>query len=215
MTDPAPAGWYADPSGLPALRWWDGREWTAHLQPGGAAMPPTTISAGWRGGLATKPAGEPVPGPHTAEPSSGEIFAPHSAEITAPSITTPAAPLPASPGYAHGGAFLSQPVDSVSAQLGYTTPAGMPAAAPSAPPAASGGRTDPGPEKRTVVVGAVSLVINPLLLCSLYAIVMGLRAIRESAPGSPARRNGTFAVALGAGGVLTQIGYATALYFLL
>jgi phosphate starvation-inducible membrane PsiE len=27
----APAGWYADPHGAPALRWWDGANWTDHL----------------------------------------------------------------------------------------------------------------------------------------------------------------------------------------
>jgi hypothetical protein len=26
-----PPGWYADPSGSPALRWWDGTAWTEHL----------------------------------------------------------------------------------------------------------------------------------------------------------------------------------------
>lgn len=209
MTSPAPAGWYADPSGLPALRWWDGREWTSHLQPGAPAAPPTTISAGWRGGLATKPVGDPMPGPHTAEPVPGEIFAPHSAEITAPSITTPATPLPAPSGYAQAGAFLTQPVDSVSEQLGYATPAPIPDVPAAAPPAGTA------PQKRAVVVGAVSLLINPLLLCSLYAILLGLRGVRGSEPDSPGRRNGTLAVALGAGGVVTQIAYAVALYLLL
>ena len=210
MTSPVPAGWYADPSGLPALRWWDGREWTSHLQPGATAVPPTTISAGWRGGLATKPTGAPVPGPHTTEPVPGEIFAPHSAELSAPSITTPAAPLPAStPGYAQGGTFLTQPVDSVSEQLGYATP--VPATA--APGSAATAGLEP--QKRAVVVGAVSLLINPLLLCSLYAILMGLRGVRGSAPDSPGRRTGTLAVALGAGGVLTQIAYAVALILVL
>lgn len=207
MTSPAPAGWYADPSGLPALRWWDGREWTSHVQPGVPATPPTTISAGWRGGLATKPEGDPVPGPHTAEPSSGELFAPHSAEITAPSVTTPATPLPASPRYA---ASLTQPVDAVSEQLGYSAPAPVPAV-----PAPLAAPDSPTADRRAVVVGAVSLVINPLLLCSLYAILMGVRGLRESAPGSPTYRTGTLAVALGAGGVLTQIMYATALFLLL
>lgn len=28
-----PAGWYADPSGQPAQRWWDGAQWTEHTQP--------------------------------------------------------------------------------------------------------------------------------------------------------------------------------------
>ncbi|HWS31332.1 MAG TPA: DUF2510 domain-containing protein [Actinoplanes sp.] len=35
-----PAGWYADPSGLPARRWWDGRQWTERIEPGGEPIPP-------------------------------------------------------------------------------------------------------------------------------------------------------------------------------
>jgi hypothetical protein len=207
MSSPAPAGWYADPSGLPALRWWDGQEWTSHVQPGAPATPPTTISAGWRGGPATKPIGEPAPGPHTAETAGGELFAPASAEITAPSVTTPAAPLPASPGYGPGSAFMSQPVDAVSSQLGYTTP--LPGATPVAPSSAASAAS-----RRTVMVGAISLVVNPLLLCSLYAILMGVRELRGSAPDSLAHRHGRLAIALGVGGVVTQIGYATALFLL-
>lgn len=29
----APAGWYPDPNGAPAQRWWDGHQWTAHVAP--------------------------------------------------------------------------------------------------------------------------------------------------------------------------------------
>lgn len=29
--DPTQRGWYADPSGLPQQRWWDGERWTEHL----------------------------------------------------------------------------------------------------------------------------------------------------------------------------------------
>ena len=36
MTAP-PAGWYADPQGMPVIRWWDGNTWTEHTQ---APMPP-------------------------------------------------------------------------------------------------------------------------------------------------------------------------------
>ena len=31
----APANWYPDPSGQHELRYWDGREWTAHVSTGG------------------------------------------------------------------------------------------------------------------------------------------------------------------------------------
>jgi hypothetical protein len=32
-TGPPPAGWYRDPAGSSALRWWNGQQWTAHLAP--------------------------------------------------------------------------------------------------------------------------------------------------------------------------------------
>ncbi|QWY84735.1 hypothetical protein SEA_YUNGMONEY_49 [Gordonia phage YungMoney] len=31
-TSGPPPGWYADPDGAAAQRWWDGREWTEHRQ---------------------------------------------------------------------------------------------------------------------------------------------------------------------------------------
>ena len=27
-----PAGWYRDPLGLPQLRWWNGLQWTNHIE---------------------------------------------------------------------------------------------------------------------------------------------------------------------------------------
>ncbi|MGY5883760.1 phospholipid scramblase-related protein [Modestobacter lacusdianchii] len=30
---PPPPGWYPDPAGGGGVRWWDGRDWTAHVQP--------------------------------------------------------------------------------------------------------------------------------------------------------------------------------------
>ena len=33
MTQTVPPGWYADPSGQPGTRWWDGAQWTDHTQP--------------------------------------------------------------------------------------------------------------------------------------------------------------------------------------
>ncbi len=36
----APAGWYPSPDGAPALRWWDGTQWTAQERPLPAIRPP-------------------------------------------------------------------------------------------------------------------------------------------------------------------------------
>ncbi|MCU1584064.1 MAG: hypothetical protein JWM49_620 [Microbacteriaceae bacterium] len=37
MSTTAPAGFYPDPAGAPARRWWNGYEWTSHYETGGAA----------------------------------------------------------------------------------------------------------------------------------------------------------------------------------
>jgi hypothetical protein len=34
-----PPGWYADPQGHPAERWWDGTRWTEHFKP--VQLPPS------------------------------------------------------------------------------------------------------------------------------------------------------------------------------
>lgn len=62
-----PAGWYADPSGG-GQRWWDGAQWTSHVQPVAVATPgpDTAVSSG--------PAAAPAPVTATAswtpEPSN-------------------------------------------------------------------------------------------------------------------------------------------------
>jgi hypothetical protein len=189
MTSPAPAGWYADPSGLPALRWWDGQDWTSHVQPGASGAPPTTISAGWRGGPATKPSGSPLPGAHTVEAPT-DLLAPTAP--AAPSSAALSATQASHSGYAQSTAFLAQPVDSVSEQLGFTTPE---VPTPDTEPLSPASRSP-------AIVGAVSLLVNPLLLCSIYAILMGLRGMKS--PDPAAKRLGTLAAALGATGILTH-----------
>jgi hypothetical protein len=62
-----PAGWYGDPSGLPAQRWWDGRQWTDHVQPGGTPTPPPN---GYFPPI--PPSGPAAPGPHTVAPDDPE-----------------------------------------------------------------------------------------------------------------------------------------------
>jgi len=51
-----PPGWYNDPGGAPALRWWDGREWAPHTRPLDAQAPPA---------LKDEPAARTKPGPWT------------------------------------------------------------------------------------------------------------------------------------------------------
>lgn len=47
--EPAPAGWYPDPTGRAALRWWDGTNWTAHAEAAkdASAAQPAARPAGW------------------------------------------------------------------------------------------------------------------------------------------------------------------------
>ncbi len=49
---PSP-GWYADPQGVAAYRWWDGLAWTAHASHGQPAYP--TAGQGVYGGAMTAP----------------------------------------------------------------------------------------------------------------------------------------------------------------
>ncbi|HIV58121.1 MAG TPA: DUF2510 domain-containing protein [Candidatus Stackebrandtia faecavium] len=39
MTQQTPPGWYADPSGQPQQRYWDGQQWTSHTHPGAGNIP--------------------------------------------------------------------------------------------------------------------------------------------------------------------------------
>ena len=52
-----PAGWYADPLGIPQLRWWNGEGWTEHVA---AAAQPAASAASTSGfgspAAATQPA---------------------------------------------------------------------------------------------------------------------------------------------------------------
>jgi uncharacterized protein YxjI len=49
-----PAGWYADPSGEHALRWWDGSTWTGHTQDG----QPQAAQSGQQGGSGQQHGGQ-------------------------------------------------------------------------------------------------------------------------------------------------------------
>jgi len=64
-----PPGWHADPAGSPQLRWWDGTQWTEHLQwpqagaQAASGYPSAPAYAFTPQPIATVPAGAPVYGP--------------------------------------------------------------------------------------------------------------------------------------------------------
>ena len=67
-TSVPPAGWYNDPHGSPAQRWWDGARWTEHVQEPPALPVTTTVP------VAAQSAAVPPSAPavaHPAVPSSG------------------------------------------------------------------------------------------------------------------------------------------------
>lgn len=67
MSQPA-AGWYADPAGGPAQRYWDGTAWTEHLAPA-PASPTPGYPAGYPGGALAVP-GPGMVQPYRVEPKS-------------------------------------------------------------------------------------------------------------------------------------------------
>ncbi|MFI1993987.1 DUF2510 domain-containing protein [Actinoplanes sp. NPDC020271] len=173
MTIPAqPAGWYADPSGLPATRWWDGQQWTDHLQPGAAMLPPTAGLGGYFPQLA--PSGPLVPGAHTvvpADPESAPIFATQSTG--------------AAGGYSGGGHGGGLPAPAAE-QISYTMP---PVDGGALPPAVSltddhptlspadalsafGSSPAPEADKRPGARHATGLLTHPLLLATLAAVIL-------------------------------------------
>lgn len=57
-----PAGWYRDPNGV--VRWWDGGNWTAHVQPPGRTVSPETTAATTTTPIRV-PVSRPSPPPHS------------------------------------------------------------------------------------------------------------------------------------------------------
>jgi hypothetical protein len=103
LTQAPQPGWYADPSGLPAYRWWDGQAWTEHIS---SAQPPTPVAQ--QSFFAPTPAPQPAGFAPTAQhtgfaPSPMQTgYAPMSSQngfaptpLTTPDRTPQYAPAPA------------------------------------------------------------------------------------------------------------------------
>ncbi|GLW31923.1 DUF2510 domain-containing protein [Actinoplanes regularis] len=180
MTSPAkPAGWYADPSGLPATRWWDGQHWTDHIQPGTAVLPPTAGLGGYYPVAA--PSGPLMEGAHTlvpADPEATEIFA---AQLSGGA----GAMFPATLASGTTGGALAAPaaekleypmplVDAVEAARlpGFRMIPSPLAAAAADPLSASANSAAGDPDKRPAARHATGLLTHPVLLASVAAVVL-------------------------------------------
>jgi hypothetical protein len=154
-----PAGWYADPSGLPAQRWWDGRQWTDHVQPGGTPTPPPN---GYFPPV--PPSGPAAPGAHTV--------APEDPEQTPLYATQPA-------GFQHGG------LPTVSESRSATPPPHpeVPTAPYTMPPVDAVGERrrsvrarvatpEPSPAGWRRVAGPVALAVIAVIVLALVAFIL-------------------------------------------
>jgi hypothetical protein len=166
-----PAGWYGDPSGLPAQRWWDGRQWTDHVQPGGTPTPPPN---GYFPPV--PPSGPAAPGPHTvapddpeqvplyatqppaAQPSAAQSAAsrqhsgPHALPENRPAAPPPHPEVPAVP-------YSMPPVDAVARQTAFSI------------------AVSPEPDSERAagwrrIAGPVSLALIAALVLALVAIIL-------------------------------------------
>ncbi|GAA1623321.1 DUF2510 domain-containing protein [Actinoplanes couchii] len=146
-----PAGWYSDPSGLPARRWWDGKQWTDQIQPGGAPIPPPN-------GFfpPVPPTGPPVPS-YASTSTATSASAGAVRENTTALRSEPPGPPPPHP-EVPAAPFTMPPVDA---------PPASPSASPSVVPSSEDGLTR---QQRTA--GFIGLALIAVLVLALTAIIL-------------------------------------------
>jgi hypothetical protein len=193
-------GWYSDPNGMPANRWWDGNGWTEHLQPTGTQ------------------AGQPVAQYAAPAPSYPDQYVapqPSVAQYTPP--VPQAQPLAPTPQYAAPGFPAASPAAPLAVHPeGTFTPVAAPAKRgrynPYDPTAdlASGKNT---PARNALILGIIALVINPVCIPALAAVFWGIVGIKRASKFAEA---GSAPVGKGkaiAGLVLGSIGVVATLLF--
>jgi hypothetical protein len=186
-----PAGWYGDPSGLPAQRWWDGRQWTDHVQPGGTPTPPPN---GYFPPV--PPSGPAAPGPHTVAPDDPEQVPLYATQPPAaqPSAAQPSAAQPSAAQPSAAQPSAAQPAASRQHSGPHALPENRPAAPPphpevpavpySMPPVDAVARqtafsiaVSPEPDSERAagwrrIAGPVSLALIAALVLALVAIIL-------------------------------------------
>jgi hypothetical protein len=186
-----PAGWYGDPSGLPAQRWWDGRQWTDHVQPGGTPTPPPN---GYFPPI--PPSGPAAPGPHTVAPDDPEQVPLYATQppATQPSAAQSPAAQPSAAQSPAAQPSAAQPAASRQHSGPHALPENRPAAPPphpevpavpySMPPVDAVARqtafsiaVSPEPDSERAagwrrIAGPVSLALIAALVLALVAIIL-------------------------------------------
>jgi hypothetical protein len=143
-----PAGWYADPAGVDAARWWDGQNWTEHTQPAPPAPVLTMAAAAPGAPVGPTPAASGVPHP-VAAPAYAEGY--RAATVTA---YTPAA----APGRSWTKPVLAVVLVGLLAIGGWFGYQQLRPATPAAAPASAGVATGADPGVALTVKAAQPLV---------------------------------------------------------
>jgi hypothetical protein len=153
-TDGVPAGWYPDPGGSGAQRWWDGTTWTEHVAAGPAADADAPAGAAAEEPTPTPPPPPPpppIPG-HGSGPAISTGPSPQQPDVTlaVPSYQVPVLPDPGPSGTLPPSApTLVQPGPTAPTSI-LPMPGGTsPTAVAPAPTQAAGSPTAPAPSPPT------------------------------------------------------------------
>ena len=162
-TNLPPAGWYTDPADAGQQRWWGGVSWTDHVQEIPFVPEPVVLS---------RPAMREDP----AEDSAVEVAVQTPAESgqsPAQATDEPSVQVPVQPGVAQATAPAGEPaparpsVQRIDAHRIVYTPDEGPAKANT-------------PALVSLVLGIVSILVNPLLLVGIVALILGIIGLRRA-----------------------------------